>query len=68
MKIFALIVLGLAGAFSLAMLVVFAFFFAERKKFITYSGNISASIRMLMFFASIANAAVVLLYLLEWNY
>lgn len=67
MKLFAVIVLILAGAFSIAMLVVASFVFANMNKSVTITGNPSAFVRLLMFFGAIANAAVVLLYLLEWN-
>lgn len=67
MKPFAVIVLVLAGAFSVAMLVVFSFVLANMNKPVTITGNPSAFARLLMFFAVSANAAVVLLYLLEWN-
>lgn len=67
MKLFSVIVLVLAGAFSIAMLVMVSFVFANMNKSVTITGNPSVFARLLMFFAAIANAAVVLLYLLEWN-
>ncbi len=66
MKLFAVIVLVLAGAFSLTMVVVFSFVLAERHRRIYFSGG-STFARFLIFIAAIANAAIVLLYLLEWN-
>lgn len=67
MKLFAVIVLVLAGAFSIAMLVVFSFVIANVNKSVTITGNPSTFARLIMFFAASANAAVVLLYLLQWN-
>ena len=67
MKLFALIVLVLAGAFSLAMVVVFSFVLAERYRPIVFAEGISTFARLLMFLAAISNAAIVLLYLFEWN-
>lgn len=67
MKLFAVIVLVLAGAFSIAMLVVSSFVFANVNKPVTITGNPSTFARLLMFVAASANVAVVLLYLLEWN-
>lgn len=67
MKLFAVIVLVLSGVFSIAMVVVFSFIIANMNKSVTITGNPSAFARLLMFFAASANAAVVLLYLLEWN-
>ena len=67
MKLFSVIVLVLAGAFSIAMLVMVSFVFAGMNKPVTITGNPSTFVRLLMFFAAISNAAVVLLYLLEWN-
>lgn len=67
MKLFSVIVLVLAGTFSIAMLVVVSFVFANMNKYVIITGNPSTFARLLMFFAAIANAAVVLLYLLEWN-
>lgn len=66
MKLFAVIVLVLAGAFSLTMVVVFSFVLAERHRCIYFSGGLTFA-RFLIFIAAIANAAIVLLYLLEWN-
>ena len=67
MKLFAVIVLVSAGAFSITMLVVFSFSLAAKDKSITFTGTSSTFARLLMFFAAVANAAIVLLYLLEWN-
>lgn len=67
MRLFAVIVLVMAGAFSLAMVVVFSFVLAERHRPINLAADASVFARLLMFFAAIANAAIVLLYLLEWN-
>ena len=67
LRLFTLIVLILAGAFSLAMVVVFSFVLAERHRPIYFADGTSAFARFLMFIAAIANAAIVLLYLFEWN-
>lgn len=67
MKLFALIVLVLAGSFSVMMLVVFSIVLAARGRTITVTDQLSTSARLLMFLAAIANAAIVLLYMLEWN-
>lgn len=67
MKLVAVIVLVLAGAFSFAMLVVFSFILGAKDKSITFTVRSSTFARLIMFLASIANTAVVLLYLLEWN-
>lgn len=67
MKLFAVVVLVLAGAFSIAMLVMASFVVANMNKSVIITGNPSVFARLLMFFAASANAAVVLLYLLEWN-
>lgn len=67
MKLFAVIVLVLAGAFSVAMLVVFSFILGAKDKSITFTGRLSTFARLIMFLASVANAAIVLLYLHEWN-
>ena len=67
MKFFAVIILVLAGAFSLALLVASSFILGVKDKSITFTGRLSTFARLLMFLASAANAAVVLLYLLEWN-
>lgn len=69
MKLFTMIVLVLAGAFSLVMLVVFSCALGGRSAVSTLNSNGSCfGARLLMFFASAANAAIVLLYLLEWNH
>lgn len=67
MKLFAVIVLVLAGAFSLAMVVVFSFVLYERYRPIVFADGISIFVRLIMFLAAISNAAIVLLYLFEWN-
>lgn len=67
MKLFALIVLVLAGSFSIMMLVVFSIVLAARDRTITVTDQLSMPARLLMFFAAISNAAIVLLYLMEWN-
>lgn len=67
LRLFTLIVLILAGAFSLAMVVVFSFVLAERHRPIYFADGMSTFARFLMFIAAIANAAIVLLYLFEWN-
>ena len=67
LKLFALIVLVLAGSFSIMMLVVFSIVLAARGRTITVTDQLSMSARLLMFLAAISNAAIVLLYLFEWN-
>ena len=66
LRLFTVIVLVLAGSFSLTMVVMFSFVLAERHWTISFAG-ISPFARFLMFIAAIANAAIVLLYLFEWN-
>lgn len=60
LKIFAVIALLLAGLFSVVMLGAFSAFLAVRSK-------AAVGFRLLMFLAAASNAAVVLLYLFEWN-
>lgn len=60
MRLFAVIVLLLAGLFSVVMLGTFSVVLAVR-------GKATVGFRLLMFLAAVSNAAVVLLYLLEWN-
>lgn len=67
LKLFALIVLVLAGSFSIMMIVVFSIVLAARGRTITVTDQLSMSARLLMFLAAISNAAIVLLYLFEWN-
>ena len=67
LRLFTLIVLVLAGAFSLAMVVVFSFVLAERHRHINFASGMTTFGKFIMFIAAIANAAIVLLYLLEWN-
>lgn len=59
-RLFAVIVLLLAGLFSVAMLGAFSVVLADRS-------NATVGFRLLMFLAAASNVAVVLLYLLEWN-
>lgn len=66
-KLFALVVLCLAGMFSLSMMLLFALVVGFKNETFTFDFIDAPVLRLLMFFASIANAAVVLLYLLEWN-
>ena len=66
LRLFTVIVLVLAGSFSLTMVVMFSFVLAERHWTISFA-SITPFARFLMFIAAIANAAIVLLYLIEWN-
>lgn len=69
MKLIALLVLWLAAASALCNLVLWAFVVGINDKDVTFCFGCSISVfNILMFFAAIANAAVVLLYLLEWNH
>lgn len=67
MKLFALIVLVLAGSFSVMMVIVFSIVLAARGRTITVTDQLSMPARLLMLFAAIANVAIVLLYMFEWN-
>ena len=67
LKLFSVIVLVLAGAFSLTMVVVFSVILAERHRHINFASGTTTFGKFIMFIAAIANAAIVLLYLLEWN-
>ena len=67
MRIFALVVMCLAGMFSLSMMFLFALIVGFKNETFTFDFIDAPPLRLIMFFASIANAAVVLLYLLEWN-
>lgn len=68
MKLFAVIVLVLAGAFSLSMMAVFSCALGGKSVVDTLNSSCSGfGARLLMFFASAANVAIVLLYLIEWN-
>lgn len=66
-ELFALVVMYLAGMFSLSMMFLFAFVVGSKNETFTFDFIDAPVLRLLMFFASIANAAVVLLYLFEWN-
>lgn len=69
MKLIALLVLWLAAASALCNLVLWAFVVGINDKDVTFCfGHSISTFNILMFFASISNAAVVLLYLLEWNH
>lgn len=69
MKLIALLVLWLAATFALSNLVLWAFVVWINDKNVKFCFGCSISVfNILMFFAAIANAAVVLLYLLEWNH
>lgn len=61
MRLFAVIVLLLAGLFSVVMLGMCSVLLADRSK-------ATVGFRLLMFLAAVSNAAVVLLYLIEWNH
>ena len=60
LRLLAVIVLLLAGSFSVVMLGAFSVILADR-------GKATVGFRLLMFLAAVSNAAVVLLYLIEWN-
>lgn len=69
MKLIALLVLWLAATSALCNLVLWAFVVGINDKDVTFCfGRSISTFNILMFFAAIANAAVVLLYLLEWNH
>ena len=67
MKLFALVVMCLAGMFSLTMLFLFALIVSFKNEHFMFDFADTPFLRWLMFFAAIANAAIVLLYLMEWN-
>lgn len=67
MKIFALVVMCFASMFSLCMMFLFALIVGFKNETFMFDFADAPILRWLMFFASIANTAVVLLYLLEWN-
>lgn len=67
LKLFALVVMFLAGMFSLAMLFLFALIVEFKNEQFMFGFADTPFLRWLMFFAAIANAAIVLLYLMEWN-
>ena len=67
LKLFALIVMCLAAAFSLIMVCSFTYIFWYKDETFMFDFFNAPYFRVFMFFASIANAAIVLLYLLEWN-
>lgn len=67
MKLFAIVVMCLAGMFSLAMLFLFALIVWFKNEQFMFDFADAPFIRWLMLFAAIANAAIVLLYLMEWN-
>lgn len=69
MKLIALLVLWFAATSALCNLVLWAFVVGINDKDVKFCfGRSTSMFNILMFFAAIANAAVVLLYLLEWNH
>lgn len=67
MKFFVLVVMCLAGMFSLTMLFLFALIAWFKNEQFMFDFADTPFLRWPMFFAAIANAAIVLLYLMEWN-
>lgn len=68
MKLIALPVLWLAATSALCNLVIWAFVVGINDKNVNVCfGRSISAFNILMFLAAIANAAIVLLYLLEWN-
>lgn len=67
MKLFALIVMCLAVAFSLIMMCSFTYIVWYKAETFMFDFSKAPNFRVFMFFASTANAVIVLLYLLEWN-
>ena len=67
MRIFAVAVMCLAGMFSLSAVFLFALIVGLKHEAFMLDFAGAPFLRWLMFFASIANAAIVLLYLFEWN-
>lgn len=67
LKLFALVVMCLAGMFSLTMLFLCALIVGFKNERFKFDSGDTPFLRWLMFFAAIANAAIVLLYLMEWN-
>lgn len=67
MKLFALVVMCLAGMFSLTMMILFGLIVGFKNEQFMFDFADAPFLRWLMFFAAIANAAIVLLYLMEWN-
>lgn len=68
MKLIQLLVIWLAAMSALANLVLWAFVVGLNEKDVTFCFGRSISVfNILMLFAAISNAAIVLLYMLEWN-
>lgn len=67
MKFFALVVMCFAGMFSLTMMILFGLIVGFKNEQFMFDFADAPFLRWLMFFAAIANAAIVLLYLMEWN-
>lgn len=68
MKLISLLIMGLAFTSAISNLVLWAVVLGWNDKNVTFCFGRSVSMfNILMFFAAIANAAIVLLYLHEWN-
>lgn len=68
MKLISLLVMGLAAVSALCNVVLWAFVVGFKDKDVMLCFGRSVSLfNITMLLAAIANAAVVLLYLLEWN-
>ena len=69
MKLISLLVLWFAAMSALCNLVLWAFVVGLNEKDVTFCFGRSISVfNIVMLFAAISNAAVVLLYTLEWRY
>lgn len=68
MKLFSLLVMGFAAMSALCNVIICAVVVGLNEEDATICFGRSRSLfNIFMFFAAIANAAIVLLYLLEWN-
>lgn len=66
-RLFAIVVMSFAGMFSLTMMFLFALIVGFKDETFMFDFADAPILRWLFFFAATANAAIVLLYLLEWN-
>lgn len=68
MKLISLVVMWFAALSALCDVVLWVFVIGCNDKDVTIClGRSVSPFNILMFFAAIANAAIVLLYLVEWN-
>ena len=68
MKLISPLIMGLAFTSAISNVVLWALVLGRNDRKVTFCFGRSLSMfNILMFFAATANAAIVLLYLLEWN-